>query len=309
MRPARFAYFQPETLDEAVGFLQAGGERAMVLAGGQSLLALMNRRQERPTALVDLTRLRHLRYLRHESGRLRIGALTTHRDIETTGDRGVNGDFPVLPEAARLIGHLPIRTRGTFGGSLAQADPCSEWCLLAVLLDAEILVRGPDGPRTIPVDEFFTAPGTALRPHEILVEARFDRPAPTAALVEFSVQEGNLPLVAAAAAVELAPDGSVGSARIALAGVANRPVRFRRVEEALLHSAPDRRLPDHAARLLADQLHPAGDDRADADYRRQLATTLVARALRESLARGRSAAAATTATTSDRPTQEKAETR
>jgi carbon-monoxide dehydrogenase medium subunit len=298
MRPARFAYFQPETLDEAVGFLQAGGERARVLAGGQSLLAQMNRRQERPTALVDLTRLRHLRYLRHEAGSLRIGALTTHRDLETTGDRGVNGDFPVLPEAARLIGHLPIRTRGTFGGSLAQADPCAEWCLLAVLLDAEILVHGPNGRRTVPADEFFTAPGTSLRPHEILVETRFDRPAPTAALVEFSVQDGNLPLVAAAAAVDLAPDGSVGSARIALAGVADRPVRYHQVEQALLHSPADRGLPDRAARLLADRLDPVGDHRADADYRRHLATTLVARALRASLAR-----------TTPAPAPEKAETR
>jgi aerobic carbon-monoxide dehydrogenase medium subunit len=300
MKPARFAYFRPESVDEAVSCLQAGGSDARVLAGGQSLLALMNRRLERPAALVDLGRLSELRYLRHEAGALRIGALTTHHDLETVADPAIRSGFGILPRTARLIGHLPIRTRGTFGGSLAQADPCSQWCLVAVLLDAQITARGPTGTRTIPAGAFFTGtrrpsgvPGaaeqrTALHWDEILVEARFSRPAPTATLVEFSLQEGNLPLVAAAVAVELGPDGRIAFARVALAGLADRPIRVVGIEQALRGADPDAAQLCRIGQSAIDELSPPADFRADGQYRKELAATLVMRALRASLARAES---------------------
>ncbi|MEV0092296.1 FAD binding domain-containing protein [Streptomyces sp. NPDC050738] len=291
MKPTRFVYLQPESVDEAVACLQTYGPRARVLAGGQSLLALMNRRTVRPSAVIDLKRLTRLRGMAQDNGVLSIGALTTHHDIESAQGHGLDTAFRVLPETARLIGHLPVRTRGTLGGSLAQADPCAEWCLAAVLLDAEIVVRGSAGPRTIAAGELFTGAGQTVLDHaEIITGIRFPTPAPTAALVEFAVQQGNLPLVAAGAVVETSPYGAITSARVALAGAAATPVRVPLVEQALLGEIPGEALFRHAGDVLAGVLDPPPDPRADGPYRTELASTLLVRALRESTARAHGSA-------------------
>ncbi|MFD9128016.1 FAD binding domain-containing protein, partial [Kitasatospora sp. NPDC059571] len=228
MKPPPFAYCRPDTAEEAVHRLAEYGPDARVLAGGQSLLPLLNRRLVRPTALVDIGRLAPLRGTGRQDGALRIGALTTHADLERTADPGILAGLPVLPETARLIGHLPVRVRGTVGGSLAHADPAAEWCLLAVLLDAELDSLGPSGQRVISAGEFFTGTHrTALAVGELLTAIRFPRPAPapTAAVAEYGVQRGSLPLVAAGAELVLGPDGRITAARIALGGVADRPGR------------------------------------------------------------------------------------
>jgi len=288
VKPTPFAYFRPDTVEEAVACLSAHSGEARVLAGGQSLLAMMHQRLVRPTALVDLGRIGGLCFLSADSGVLRVGAMTRHVDIERIRDAAVCAGYGVLPETAGLIGHLPIRTRGTFGGSLAHADPRSEWCLLAVLLDAEIVVRGAAVERVLDASSFFVGPyRTRLGPDEIVVEARFRYPAPSAVLTEFAVQHGGYPLVAAAAAVDLDPHGRIGAARVALGGVTGRPVRLPDVEMALLGERPDTALFDAAGRLAVEAVTPVadGDDHDDRSYRLELAAALTTRAVRESVAR------------------------
>jgi len=158
VKPAPFAYHRAHSVAEAVALLAELGEEAKILAGGLSLVPMMNFRLARPTALVDVSRIDGLSYLRADAAGaagLRIGALTTHRTVETSRDPAVLNGFGVLPRSARWIGHYPIRSRGTFGGSIAHAGPASEWCLLAVLLAARIVLTGPDGQRTVPAADFF----------------------------------------------------------------------------------------------------------------------------------------------------------
>ncbi len=159
MKPAPFAYHRAHSVAEAVALLAELGDEAKILAGGLSLVPMMNFRLARPTALVDVSRIDGLSYLRAAPAGadpaspadptmpvgLRIGALTTHRTVETARDPAVLNGFGVLPRSARWIGHYPIRSRGTFGGSIAHADPASEWCLLAVLLAGRIVLTGPAG--------------------------------------------------------------------------------------------------------------------------------------------------------------------
>ncbi len=286
MKPTRFAYLQPASVREVVSCLQANEGEARILAGGQSLIPLLNSRRVRPSALVDLKRLRHLRYLAHGDQGLRIGPLTRHVDIERLREPEIRSAFGVLPEVAGMVGHAPIRTRGTFGGTIAHADPCSEWCLLAVLLDAEITVEGITGARVIHAADFFTGRHcTAARWDEVVVDIRFPRPAPSAALAEFAFQRYDLPVVAASATVELDAHGRITSARVALAGVADRPVRVAGAEDALQGGVPSGRLFDHMAKVVTKEIDPVGDVRAGALYRRELAASLVMRALRTSVSR------------------------
>ena len=151
MKPAPFTYHRADSVAQAVAMLAELGDEAKILAGGLSLVPMMNFRLARPSALVDVSRIGELSYIRAGADGLRIGALTTHRAVELS----VLPGFGVLPRAARWIGHYPIRARGTFGGSVAHADPASEWCLLAVLLDARMVVAGPSGERTIGAGDFF----------------------------------------------------------------------------------------------------------------------------------------------------------
>src|SRR5258707_941033 len=141
--------------DEAVSLLAERGDDAKLLAGGQSLVAMMNFRLARPAALVDISRLAELRYVRPHDGGLRIGALALHRDLERLTDPGLLAGFGMLPRAARYIGHYAIRAAGTFGGSIAHADPAAEWCMAALLFDAQVVARSPGGERVIPVASFF----------------------------------------------------------------------------------------------------------------------------------------------------------
>src|ERR1700686_5451412 len=166
MKPAAFRYFAPRALDEALDLLAEHGEEGKVLAGGQSLVPAMNFRLARPASLIDINRIDALDYVREEDGTLRIGALARHAVFEAPVAGGALGAF--LPRVARHIAHLPIRVRGTFAGSLAHADPASEWCLIAATLDAELVIANRRGTRTLQPDDYFvTALTTALEPDEL----------------------------------------------------------------------------------------------------------------------------------------------
>jgi len=240
VKPAPFAYHRAYSVGEAVALLAELGDEAKILAGGLSLVPMMNFRLARPAALIDVTRIEGLSYLRAEpAGGLRIGALTTHRAVETTRDPAVRRGFGVLPRSARWIGHYPIRSRGTFGGSIAHADPASEWCLLAVLLDAQVVLTGPQGRREVPAAEFFGGYyTTAASPEEMITEVRFPRPAPRAVLTEFAQRQGDFAVVAAAVSADIS-DGTCRSARVVLGGVGPRPAEIDAGALAGQPAAPD----------------------------------------------------------------------
>ena len=279
MKPASFAYHRAASVGEAHELLAREGEDAKVIAGGQSLVPLMAFRLARPSALIDINRITELRYVRRDGDALRIGALATHRDIETNAEPGVLEGYSILPRAARFIGHYPIRTRGTFGGSIAHADPTSEWCMLALLLDAKIVIAGLQGSRTVAASDFFLGVfTTALGADEVVTEVHFPGPAPRSAIREFARRQGDFAVVAVATALEM-EDGRVRSARIALAGVSDAPVRAMEAEAILAGAAPTDEAFDEAGRAAAAGLRPPSDIHGSSDYRKELAAALVRRAL------------------------------
>ena len=284
MKPAPFTYHRAHSVGEAVALLADLGDEAKILAGGLSLVPMMNFRLARPSALIDVTRVEGLSYLRAGRDGLRIGALTTHRTVETTRDQAVLSAYGVLPRAARWIGHYPIRSRGTFGGSIAHADPASEWCLLAVLHGAQVVLTGPAGHRTVPAAEFFQGYYTTVAsPDEMLTEVWFPHPAPHAVLTEFAPRQGDFAVVAAAVSID-AEDGVCRSGRVVLGGVGPQPVQ---VDTAALAGQPAgpgtwRAMGEQAA----SQIDPPDDTHGTSEYRRRLTATLVWRALAEASQRG-----------------------
>ncbi len=271
MKAADFDYYRVDSLEDAIERLGELGEDAKILAGGQSLVPMMNFRLARPAALVDITRVDELRGIERQNGALRIRAATTHAEVEHAPE--LEGGYEVMRAAAKWVGHEPIRSRGTFGGSLAHADPTAEWCLIAVALGAVIEIAGPQGEREVPAEEFllgyFT---TALEPDEIVTAVRFPAPCKRAAMQEFARRHGDFALVAVVVAL---PDD--GEPRVVLGGVADVPVRAREAERLLAAGEP----PEAAARAAAEEIEPGGDLHASPDYRRRLAATLVRRALEE----------------------------
>ncbi|HEX2182246.1 MAG TPA: xanthine dehydrogenase family protein subunit M [Rubrobacteraceae bacterium] len=283
MKPAAFEFRRASTVEEAVGQLEELGDDAKLLAGGQSLVPMMNFRLVRPSALVDVTGVDGLQYVEGDGKGLRIGALTPHRWVELMEDPEVLEGFGVLKRAARWVGHYPIRTRGTFGGSIAHADPSAEWCMLAVLLDAEIVVLGPGGERVIPASEFFYGFFmTALEPTEMVVEVRFPEPAPHAAIQEFARRAGDFAIVAAAVSVDVS-EGKSRSASVVLGGVADVPLRVEEAERVLEGAEIGAEAFEEAGREAARAIDPASDIHGSAEYRRDLAAVLVKRALAEAV--------------------------
>jgi aerobic carbon-monoxide dehydrogenase medium subunit len=275
VKAADFDYYRVDSLEDAIERLGELGEDAKVLAGGQSLVPMMNFRLARPSALVDITRVEELRGLERSDGELRIGAATTHAEVEHAAE--LERGYEVLRAAAKWVGHEPIRSRGTFGGSLAHADPTAEWCLIAVALGAVIEIAGPRGEREVAAEDFllgyFT---TALEPDEIVTAVRFPGPCERAAMQEFARRHGDFALVAVAVALGEEP-------RIVLGGVGDVPVRAREAERLVAAGEP----PEAAARAAAEEISPGGDLHASPEYRRRLAAALVRRALEEAAASGR----------------------
>lgn len=281
MKPAPFAYAAAGTLDEAVDLLGEAGEDAKLLAGGQSLLPLLAFRLARPSHIVDIGAVKDLDSIHEDHGQLRVGALVRHATLEQAD---LHGPWRALKEAASLIGHLPIRVKGTFGGSLAHADPAGELGVVAAALDAEIVLRSVRGLRTVPAGAFFLAPlMTAADADEVLVEARFPAPGDgfRSVFEEFSPRAGDFAYASVAAGCRMAGDGSAHDVRVALGSVGPTPLRAREAEEALSGSMLDDAAIVEGARLAAAGCDPAaGDWHAGGEYRRALVANLVERALR-----------------------------
>lgn len=285
MKPPVFEYHDPASEEEAVELLARYGGEAKVLAGGQSLVPLLNLRLARPRALVDINRIDALDYIREESGWLRVGARVRQRRVERDGT--VGRAVPLLAEAVRYVGHPQIRNRGTVCGSLAHADPAAELPAVAVAVGARMVARGPSGLRELAAEEFFAGPLlTALRPDELLVEARFPCTGPGWgwAFTEVSHRHGDYALCAVAAGVRVEA-GRVQDARVVCAGVGPVPVRVRAAEAALVGQGSVEEAVRAAAAEARQNVQPEGDVHASAEFRRHLAGVLTARALRTAWSR------------------------
>lgn len=248
-------------------------------------MALLNRRVLRPAVLVDVTGLAEQRRVRFFDGVLRIGALCTHAEIGRLAEPELVRSFGVLPRSAGLIAHHPIRTRGTFGGSLAHAQPTSEWCLLAVLLDAEIEVAGPGGRRSVPATELFVGSNrVALAADELITEVVFRHRQPAAALLENTVRKGDYAVALAGAAVTMV-GRTLAEVRIAVGRAGIPPVRLPAVEEKLTGLTLDDDLADQVTAVVEQELNSAG---SDARYLDIVCATLTGRAVAESIRRAAS---------------------
>lgn len=286
MKPRAFDYVAARTVEQAVAALARGRGGAKVLAGGQSLVPMMNFRLLAPATLVDINGIRDLAGIRAlDDGGLGIGPLTRHHTLETSDL--VRDWFPVLHEAMRHVAHLAVRNRGTIGGSLAHADPAAELPAMCVLLEATLTAIGAKGARTIAAGDFFVAPlTTALAEDEILTGIRLP-PLPPATgwgFEEFARRHGDFAIAGAAALITVA-GGVVARARIALMGVDQTPVRVLAAEAALAGRRVDRPAAEAAAGALRDAIRPMTDLHASADYRRHLAGVLTRRVVETAWAR------------------------
>jgi len=285
VKPAPFDYVAPTTLDEALEILVERGDEAKVLAGGQSLVPLLNMRLARPALLVDLNRLPGLDYVRIDNGGIAIGALARQRAIERS--EVARSRAPLLVAATGYIGHPAIRNRGTVGGSLAHGDPVSELPCVATALDARLIATSRSGDREIPAADFFQSVfTTALQPTEILVGLRIPGlPARTGwGFEELARRHGDFAIIGVAAILTLRADGAIAAARLAYAGASDRPIRASRAEAALVGEKPTDKSFAAAADLAAEELDPPSDMHGTAEYRRTVATALTRRALAAALA-------------------------
>lgn len=290
MKPAHFDYFAPTSLDEALGLL-AGQDDVKVLAGGQSLVPLMNLRLARPRAVVDLNGIDELAYLRQDADGLAIGALTRQRAAERS-DLG-RRRAPLLVEALGYVGHLAIRARGTIGGAIAHADPAGELPAVVTALGARLVIRGPRGPRVVrPEDFFLTYLTTSLAPDEILTEVRL--PAwPDGAgwsFVEVSRRHGDYALVGVACTVQIR-DGVCADARLVFTGVGEAPYSSEAGQDAVLGERMSDALLRHVQdTVTADpRLELDSDVHASAQYRKEVAGVMARRAIEAAFERAASA--------------------
>jgi aerobic carbon-monoxide dehydrogenase medium subunit len=293
MAAPAFEYVAADSYDEAVRLLADGGDEAKILAGGQSLMPMLNLRLARPELLIDINRADE-RQPSVQGGQLRLPALTRHR-VLLEHDL-VRRHCPLLAEAVRHVGNVRVRNRGTIGGSLAHADPTSEIGSCALAVSAHVEVRGPDGDRTVPASELFAGYwSTTLAECEIITDVLIpvSRPRQGYSFLEMVRRTSDFAIVAVAAMVELDEQAdTVAAARVALAGVADRVML---ADPDLLAGLSGGTLRDEAvgpaAARIADSLEPTSDVHASAGYRRRLAGVLTGRALREAYARAAGAAA------------------
>jgi carbon-monoxide dehydrogenase medium subunit len=275
MIPAKFDYVRAESAERAIELLGEHGEDAKLLAGGHSLLPLMKLRLASPSVLIDIGRLRDLSYVRDGGDHVAIGALTRHRDVETS--ELLAGEVPLLAHAAGQVGDPQVRHRGTIGGSLAHGDPASDLPAVVLALSATLVLQGPGGERKVPAADFFKGfLETALAPDEILTEIRVPKTGAGGwSFQKFNRRAQDWAIVGVAAA---RVDGATG---VGLVNMGSTPVRATAVEQALAGGAS----PADAAGHAADGLDPPADLNASPEFRRHLATVLVRRALEECASR------------------------
>lgn len=294
MKPAKFDYYAPSELQEALELLQQHGDEAKVLAGGQSLVPLMNMRLARPAVIVDINRISALEYhARTPDGGLNIGSLTRQRTMEQSElVRELN---PLISEVMPLVGHFQVRNRGTIGGSIAHADPAGELPALCVALEAEVVLSSASGERTVTAEDLFlTYFTTTMEPTEMITEVRFPSWTPGRGwgFEEMARRHGDFAMVGALALLQLDGKQECQGAQITLFGVDGTPVRAVEAEEMLQGRRVDQSALEDVAKMVSDSLEPESDLHASAEYRREVGGVMARRALTAALSRAREGAKA-----------------
>ncbi|QJP16012.1 xanthine dehydrogenase family protein subunit M [Starkeya sp. ORNL1] len=291
MKPPPFRYYDPATLDEAVGLLGTL-ENAKLLAGGQSLMPMLNMRFVLPDHLIDLNGIAALSHISKEAGRVRVGAMTRQRDLEFSPL--ITAEVPLIQAGLEHVGHRQTRNRGTIGGSLCHLDPAAELVTVAMTLDAELTVRGPQGERRLAITEFplgFMTPAIEL--DEILVGIDFPtQPAGHGyGFAELARRHGDFAIASAAAILHLDAGGRITHAALTLGGVATTPTRMSDIEQGLVGEIPSERLFTERCRLCAE-VETMDDALVTGAYRRRVAPVMARRALMQAAARAGAAAIA-----------------
>jgi carbon-monoxide dehydrogenase medium subunit len=282
MYPASFEYLAPRGVNEAIALLQRYGEDAKLLAGGQSLVPMMKLRVARPKYLIDLNRISNLNAIVEERGRILIGAMTRHVEIEESPV--IREKLPILGEAARQIADTQVRNRGTLGGSLAEADPSGDWGPVALALKAEMKCVGPKGERRIAANNFFTfAYTSALDSHEILTEIIFPVPGPESrgVYVKLEAVAGAFATVSAAVQMAVDKNGTCQTIGIGVTGRGSVPQQAISVEDLLRGKRITPELIDEAGRLIQEGAEPIEDMRGSAHYKKKALSAILRRALHE----------------------------
>ena len=282
MKPARFDYYDPRSLEEALALLDAHQGDSKVLAGGQSLMPLLNMRLARPKVVVDINQVKELDFIRSTDGGVAIGALARQRALQT--EKLIAERVPILQEGAYYIAHPQIRSRGTICGSIAHADPAAELPALALALDAEMTLTSAKASRSVGAETFFQSFfTTALEANEILTEVRFPVPPKDSSwsVLEISRRHGDFAIAGIVAGLVLDPDRQViRHARLVYFGVGPTPIRVKAAEDALIGQAAAEPAFEAAAQSAKQGIDPSNDIHATEEYRRAVAATLTKRALR-----------------------------
>ena len=283
MKPAPFDYYAPTAVDEVLSILAEHGDDAKLLAGGQSLMPMMNMRLATPHVVVDINRIAGLDGVRRASdGSLTIGAMTRQRTLERSHD--IRQHCPLMADAMPLLGHFQIRNRGTIGGSVVHADPAAELPAVLLALDAELVLRHAERERIVPADAFFvTFLTTATEPDELLTEIRL--PAWSAAwgwnIQEVSRRQGDFALVGSVAMLQVDDTETCCAARMVLFGVGDAPVRVTRAEASMIGQRLDDALLQEVAEMVTEALEPEGDIHASATYRKEVGGVMARRTLQQ----------------------------
>ncbi|HKF23957.1 MAG TPA: xanthine dehydrogenase family protein subunit M [Candidatus Angelobacter sp.] len=285
MIPAHFDYIAAKSLDEALSLLAKHKDDAKLLAGGHSLLPAMKLRLAQPKVLIDLGKIKDLAYIKDEGGQIRIGAMTTHFQIETSDV--LRRACPLLPETAINLGDMQVRNKGTIGGSIAHADPAADWPAAIIAVNAEIVAVGSKGERAIKADSFFVDMlTTALQPGEIIKEIRFAAPKGKVGQAYMKVRHPASGFAVVGIAVSLAAEGGkCTSCGVGVTGVSPKPYRASSVERALKGASLDAKSLAAAASHVADGVEANTDLFASAEYRKHLADVYTRRALETAVSR------------------------
>jgi carbon-monoxide dehydrogenase medium subunit len=286
MIPSTFAYAAPETLDDALAMLASTDHETKVMAGGQSLIPLLKLRLASPAVVMDISRLDSLGAIEKSPSGFRIGALVTHQRL--IDDDTITRIWPIIEDAGEDLADPLVRNRGTFGGSLAHADPSGDWPAVALATDAVVHVRSLRGEREIAIKDFFTYLFTSdVADDEILTHVELAEPASgtVSAYVKIAHPASGYAVAATGVSLTIDSGGTCQSARVALIGVATTPLRAERAESALEGSALDADAIERAIELAADGIDVMGDAYAPVDYRRQLIKVVTGRAIRRALDR------------------------
>ena len=283
MKAASFDYIRAKSIDEVCSALNQGDGEAQIIAGGQTLIPLMAMRMSRPQTLVDINDIEDLRGIEIAEKVATIKAGTRQADVLSSIE--IRNKLPILSEALGHVGHTQTRNRGTIGGSLVAADPSSEICLIAQLLDATMIAKSTAGTRSIPANQFFdSAMVTSLKSGECLMEIEFpiwDHKRTGFGFHETSIRDSDYALAAASAQIAIGGNNKCERVHLAVGGATPSPLRLNEVETALTGSVLDENVIDDAVSLIPNLLEPQSDVHASAEYRRRVTCVLAARAIRD----------------------------